>query len=32
MIVLEAAPRFGIETTADLRDAERAQRWLGRRR
>ncbi len=32
MIVLEAAPRFGIETTADLRDAEQAQRWLGRRR
>lgn len=32
MIVLEAAPGFGIETAADLRDAERAQRWLGRRR
>jgi DNA polymerase-3 subunit epsilon len=32
MIVLEAAPRAGIETTADLRDAEQAQRWLGRRR
>ena len=32
MIVLEAAPRFGIETAADLRDAEVAQRWLGRRR
>jgi DNA polymerase-3 subunit epsilon len=32
MIVLEAAPRSGIETTADLRDAEQAQRWLGRRR
>lgn len=32
MIVLEAAPGFGIETVADLRDAERAQRWLGRRR
>jgi len=32
MIVLEAAPRFGIETAADLRDAEQAQRWLGRRR
>lgn len=31
MVVLEAAPRFGIETVADLRDAERAQRWLGRR-
>ena len=32
MILLEAAPRFGVETTADLRDAEQAQRWLGRRR
>jgi len=32
MIVLEAAPRFGIETIRDLRDAEQAQRWLGRRR
>jgi len=32
MIVLEAAPGFGIETAADLRDAEQAQRWLGRRR
>ena len=32
MIVLEAAPRFGIETAADLRDVEQAQRWLGRRR
>ena len=32
MIVLEAAPRLGIETAADLRDAEQAQRWLGRRR
>jgi DNA polymerase-3 subunit epsilon len=31
MIVLEAAPRQGIETAADLRDAEQAQRWLGRR-
>jgi DNA polymerase-3 subunit epsilon len=31
MIVLEAAPRAGIETTADLCDAEQAQRWLGRR-
>ena len=32
MIVLEAAPRHGIETSADLRNVERAQRWLGRRR
>lgn len=32
MIVLAAAPGFGIETVADLGDAERAQRWLGRRR
>jgi DNA polymerase-3 subunit epsilon len=32
MIVLEAAPRFGIETAADLRDVQQAQRWLGRRR
>jgi DNA polymerase-3 subunit epsilon len=32
MILLEAAPRFGVATTADLRDAEQAQRWLGRRR
>jgi len=31
MIVLEAAPRQGIETAADLCDAEQAQRWLGRR-
>jgi DNA polymerase-3 subunit epsilon len=32
MIVLHAAPRAGIETSRDLRDAELAQRWLGRRR
>jgi DNA polymerase III subunit epsilon len=32
MILLEAAPRSGIETAADLCDAEQAQRWLGRRR
>ncbi len=32
MIVLEAAPRLRIETIRDLRDAEQAQRWLGRRR
>jgi DNA polymerase-3 subunit epsilon len=32
MIVLEAAPRAGIETARDLSDAEQAQRWLGRRR
>ncbi|HET9695127.1 MAG TPA: 3'-5' exonuclease [Steroidobacteraceae bacterium] len=32
MIVLHAAPRAGIETSRDLRDAEQAQRWLGRRR
>ncbi len=29
---MEAAGRLGIETAADLRDAEQAQRWLGRRR
>jgi DNA polymerase-3 subunit epsilon len=32
MIVLQDAPRAGIETSRDLRDAEQAQRWLGRRR
>ena len=32
MIVLQAAPRAGIGTIRDLRDAEQAQRWLGRRR
>jgi DNA polymerase-3 subunit epsilon len=32
MIVLHAAQRAGIETTRGLRDAEQAQRWLGRRR
>jgi DNA polymerase-3 subunit epsilon len=32
MIVLQAAARAGIETSRDLRDAEQAQRWLGRRR
>jgi DNA polymerase-3 subunit epsilon len=32
MIVLQAASRAGIETSRDLRDAEQAQRWLGRRR
>jgi len=32
MIVLQAASRAGIETIRDLRDAEQAQRWLGRRR
>ena len=32
MIVLQAAPRAGMETIRDLRDAEQAQRWLGRRR
>ena len=32
MIVLPAAARAGIETSRDLRDAEQAQRWLGRRR
>jgi DNA polymerase-3 subunit epsilon len=32
MIVLEAAPRAGIETARDLSNAEQAQRWLGRRR
>lgn len=32
MVVLEAAPRAGLATLRDLRDTERAQRWLGRRR
>jgi DNA polymerase III subunit epsilon len=32
MIVLEVAARTGIYTARDLRDVERAQRWLGRRR
>ena len=32
MVVLHAAPRAGIETSRDFRDAEQAQRWLGRRR
>jgi DNA polymerase-3 subunit epsilon len=32
MIVLQAGARTGIQTSRDLRDAERAQRWLGRRR
>jgi DNA polymerase-3 subunit epsilon len=32
MIVLHAAARAGIQTSRDLRDAEQAQRWLGRRR
>ena len=32
MITLQAAPRLSILTTRDLRDAEQAQRWLGRRR
>jgi DNA polymerase-3 subunit epsilon len=32
MIVLQAATRAGIGTSRDLRDAEQAQRWLGRRR
>jgi DNA polymerase III subunit epsilon len=32
MVLLQAAARAGIETSRDLRDAERAQRWLGRRR
>jgi DNA polymerase-3 subunit epsilon len=32
MVLLQAASRAGIETSRDLRDAERAQRWLGRRR
>lgn len=31
MIVLEVAARTGIYTARDLRDVERAQRWLGRR-
>lgn len=32
MVLLNAAPRSGIVTSRDLRDAEQAQRWLGRRR
>lgn len=32
MVLLQAASRAGIETSRDLRDAEKAQRWLGRRR
>jgi DNA polymerase-3 subunit epsilon len=32
MITLQAANRLGIVTSRDLRDAEQAQRWLGRRR
>jgi DNA polymerase-3 subunit epsilon len=32
MITLQAAHRLGIVTSRDLRDAEQAQRWLGRRR
>jgi DNA polymerase-3 subunit epsilon len=32
MIVLEVSARTGIYTARDLRDVERAQRWLGRRR
>lgn len=32
LLVLEQARRHGIETTAQLLDLERAQRWLGRRR
>jgi DNA polymerase-3 subunit epsilon len=32
MVTLQAAPRLGIVTSRDLRDAEQAQRWLGRRR
>lgn len=32
LIVLEEARRVGVETLRDLRDVERAQRWLGRRR
>jgi DNA polymerase-3 subunit epsilon len=31
MIVLELAARTGVTTARDLRDVERAQRWLGRR-
>jgi DNA polymerase-3 subunit epsilon len=32
LLVLEEAQRYGIETAWGLRDMERAQRWLGRRR
>jgi DNA polymerase-3 subunit epsilon len=32
MIVLEVSARTGVHTARDLRDVERAQRWLGRRR
>jgi DNA polymerase-3 subunit epsilon len=32
LLALEQAQRFGIETAWGLRDVERAQRWLGRRR
>jgi DNA polymerase-3 subunit epsilon len=32
LIALEEARRVGVETMRDLRDVERAQRWLGRRR
>jgi DNA polymerase-3 subunit epsilon len=32
LIALEEAGRVGVETLRDLRDVERAQRWLGRRR
>jgi DNA polymerase-3 subunit epsilon len=32
MIVLQAGAAAGIETSRDLRDTEKAQRWLGRRR
>lgn len=32
LIALEEARRVGVETLRDLRDVERAQRWLGRRR
>ncbi len=32
LLVLEEAQRVGVETLRDLRDVERAQRWLGRRR
>jgi len=32
LLILEEAQRVGVETLRDLRDVERAQRWLGRRR
>jgi len=32
LLALEQAQRYGIETAWGLRDMERAQRWLGRRR